>query len=823
MRKQTDISSGLSLELKNESTSNSLKAASSITNFLSRVIIVFTLSAGGIFTFSSMMNIPQIEWINYIIIAVCTVILTCIYKAVKKHWLVLLISFAAVLVAGLFMLTPVVTGFKLLYDSAVKSIYDAMYWTAPDPLIVWDDSYISNTTYCMAMVSVFITSLIAYFSVAKTHFIGAFLVTFPLFEFGAAFGCVSDKASFALLLAGWAAMLSLHISNRQKNEVKHRNCDKINNHKQYVYKNKTQRFGGSAIVMATSVFLCFVIILSAITSSGFARSESLDELRKNVKYGVLNIYDLITEYDHDASLKEGDLKVLGDRKVLGRDYATLRLPSTKRSIYLKGYVGSIYTGDSWEGFDEDTYEQIEKVKKILAKQEYSLATITGDLLYRDYGDKNLKLGEFSISDFRREKEYAYAPSGVVSSVSMMGYEDLYAKPEYTDSYSYKAYYDEVDYLVIPYTSYYQDKEFAAAWAEYTSFVQSNYTLLPEGIDEVAKLGQELKGDTVYTTVDNVRAFLATNTKYSDFVQKLPEGKDFAEYFLFEKGTGYSAHYATAAAVMLRALGVPTRYIEGFYVPKEQIADAQGDERQKTVTLTDGNSHAWIEIFDADYGWIPVDVTNGYYSGSFAATMKKAQDKADKFNDEPEEVEKAVQNNDNSDSQVDIEEAIEENQDDAQDDEQLNYVENKTLLHITIAFCVLIAIAIIFAVAMIVRRNAVLSKRKKIFQSSNYRGQVILGFELLRKMLKFKKINIDSAYKFDDFKKIVNENSEIEVEDEVSIDEIFNIYQKAMFSKLLISEEDAEKVLDFIDEYGYGLYQYLTVANRLKWGFIDLIS
>ena len=91
------------------------------------------------------------------------------------------------------------------------------------------------------------------------------------------------------------------------------------------------------------------------------------------------------------------------------------------------------------------------------------------------------------------------------------------------------------------------------------------------------------------------------------------------------------------------------------------------------------------------------------------------------------------------------------------------------------------------------------------------------------MLKFKKIKYEDTYTFDEFRKIVQENFEVEEETEISLQEIFLIYQKAMFSKLLITEEDADKVLDFIDEYGYGIYSYLTIAYRLKWKYIDIIS
>lgn len=822
MRNKEIINSGLSFNLVDESTAKNAKAANGAVNFLSRFLIVFALSAGSIFTFSSMMNIKAVDWIILDVVLISSIILTALYKFLKKRLLVLILSIAAVAAAGLFMLTPVITGFQLLYDSVVKSIYDAMYWTAPDPIIKWNDSYISNTTYCMAMLSVLVISLTAYFAVGRSQFIGAFLVTFPLFEIGAAFGCVTDKIPFALLIAGWAGMLTLHISNRQRTLVRHKNGDKVNNHKQFVYENRSERFGGSAFVMATAVFLCFVIITNVLTSSGFARSENLNALRKNVKYTAMDIYDRITGFDHDASLKEGNLEVLGDRKIIGRDYVTIQMPNMKQSAYLKGYVGSIYTGRRWESFDEETYNQLDSIKKDFSSGDYSLPSVTGDLLYSDFSDERLNLGDFKLSDFRREKEYAYAPNGIVSGVSFESFEDLYLYPEYSDSYSYKAYYDMADYLALPYTTYFKSKDFQKGWSKYSEFVQNNYTLLPSGIDEIAKLGQQLKGDTVYKTVDNVREFLSTNTEYSDSVQKLPDNKDFASYFLFEKGVGYSAHYATAATVILRSLGVPARYVEGFYIPKQDIAAANRNDSVKTLTLNDGHSHAWIEIFDSSYGWIPVEVTNGYYSGSFNALMQQAIDEAEnKFDkkDEQEKPEKTDSTPQGNEAEQEPENLPEEEQ---QQEEQQNYEESHALLYLGIALFSVLGLIILFVIILIIRRISVLKKHKEIFNSSDSRKQILFGFELLLKMLKFKKIEFNSTYTFDEFRKVIEENFD-EQEAEDNLDEVFEIYQKAMFSKLPVTKNDADKVLDFIDDYGYNLYSGLTVASRLKWKFIDILS
>lgn len=77
--------------------------------------------------------------------------------------------------------------------------------------------------------------------------------------------------------------------------------------------------------------------------------------------------------------------------------------------------------------------------------------------------------------------------------------------------------------------------------------------------------------------------------------------DFALWFLKEAEQGYCVHYATAATVLLRAAGIPARYVTGYAARVRQ---------GMSTGLTSEQSHAWVEYFEIGYGWKPLEVTPG---------------------------------------------------------------------------------------------------------------------------------------------------------------------------------------------------------------------
>lgn len=798
------INSGITLTLNDASLN--IGGLKKWVNILSRTVITFALVFGVITAFCSMMNLGLNNVPVAVSICLTSLLFTFLFYTFKKKFLILGISFVLIGALPCLFIKEIPLVFQVVFITCKRAIFTSMRWTLADSSLTLNDDNIIFVTAFICIVAMLLCLLISFFVSAYTNAFVVVALSIPWFAFGMVFGCVPSSLSVLLTVCSLISVITLHLSNRKKNVAVLKLDDKKSVNRDFAYLYRNKQFGISALTSFLAVLFCFAISFGIF--SDFSVSKEQEKQRENLIESIVNTYDLITGEDHDASMKDGKLYKYADRKVKKRHYLTLTSDNINQNIYLKGFTGSIYTGFSWIDFDENTYSSIDEIKGYLANKDMSLATLSGDLLETDKYDKKLKSAEFTLSDFRRDKDYLYIQNGTVSNGKMTSYNDTMAENNNLSEYSYKAYYDSSALASIPYTSLYSDEEFKQEWISYCRFVLANYTLLPEGIDDVARLSKEFTASNIYELADSVRQFLAENTEYSDYVNALPDDKDFVSYFIYEKGKGYSPHYATACAVILRSLGVPTRYCEGFFVSAQEITTANEKDGKKVIEVTDKNAHAWIEVFDTNYGWIPVEVTPGYYEASFEKTVMEQRASVSKST-------KLKKKNKTTDSELNQK----PNNSNSNSTSAKPLEPEKRSFDFTAVYISLVAVALavlILIVILLIRRVLTVKKRTKVFNSANYKKQVILAFSIIIDILKFLKIPIEKEFEFKSFENLLEENYQ---NGEFSVKESVKIYEKALFSKIPILENDSEKVLDFLDDFVYGIYSELPFFKKLKFKFI----
>jgi hypothetical protein len=78
--------------------------------------------------------------------------------------------------------------------------------------------------------------------------------------------------------------------------------------------------------------------------------------------------------------------------------------------------------------------------------------------------------------------------------------------------------------------------------------------------------------------------------------------NFIEDFLFRTKEGHCEYFATSMAVLVRALGVPARVVNGYYCVEWNPIGGNFTVRQR-------DAHSWVEVWLAnDYGWMTFDPT-----------------------------------------------------------------------------------------------------------------------------------------------------------------------------------------------------------------------
>ncbi len=122
---------------------------------------------------------------------------------------------------------------------------------------------------------------------------------------------------------------------------------------------------------------------------------------------------------------------------------------------------------------------------------------------------------------------------------------------------------------------------------------SRYTKLPDDTLQWAKkIVLDIAGGNISDKekIIRIQNYVRSSAVYDlSTAQMDPDYDDFAQWFLEESETGYCIHFATAATVLLRAAGIPARYVDGYKV----ICKAG-----LHVLATSQDAHAWVEYYDS---------------------------------------------------------------------------------------------------------------------------------------------------------------------------------------------------------------------------------
>ncbi len=96
------------------------------------------------------------------------------------------------------------------------------------------------------------------------------------------------------------------------------------------------------------------------------------------------------------------------------------------------------------------------------------------------------------------------------------------------------------------------------------------------------------------------------------------GKTAINTFLTETHTGYCVQFASSLVLMLRSLGIPARYCEGYIAT--DFSSGFGTDREAALyystDILDSNAHAWVEVYYDGLGWVQYEATPSYHDAMY---------------------------------------------------------------------------------------------------------------------------------------------------------------------------------------------------------------
>lgn len=156
--------------------------------------------------------------------------------------------------------------------------------------------------------------------------------------------------------------------------------------------------------------------------------------------------------------------------------------------------------------------------------------------------------------------------------------------------------------------------FRDTYVEYLS--RSMHTEWDGDVAAAAERIAAVTGDDVVGIVLALHRFVHTSLQYTPGATYI--GVDVNE--VLAKAKGVCQDYAHLAVALCRSIGIPARYVSGYFFASSDAtgADVDGDE-------VEVQTHAWFEAAIPDWGWLALDPTNAQQVGQRHITIGHGRD------------------------------------------------------------------------------------------------------------------------------------------------------------------------------------------------------
>lgn len=617
------------------------------------VLFVFLGSTGTVFSFDSCFdfNVSSFFYLGWIIAALGISLLFLNDKAGDAVFFLFLLVLAAVVILRF---RSFAVSFIRVCNIVIKGVNASYRMELETIAVPYGYPRSVGESAALAWITVLVTVLTAYFVLRRSSVIGSVCATVPLTILGIFFD-IFPKLEFLLLsVTFWIVTVVLYASGRRGKRTANG----------AVY---------NGLYAAAVIWILYGAARMLMPQQDYVRPAFLEDAKQFVE----NNMSVLTDR-YDFSLFQGDARMgigqgeFGSQEEIrfsGERMLEVTLPPSGENVYLRTREYNFYAGNSWENNDmyfnnyfNGSFADSGNAEKpqnftpsILKNVENELSLYDVDT--RTY-EKLVTKYRITVRDFT-ESDLPFAPYGAVFDTGTLE-TDIMPVKKGASVYEYEVYTtgNLQEFCALFPTDTFLDYwnmisaqlptmhdavyyRLASNEKEYAAFVRKAYTQVPEELSGMLKryAPETVEYDCVTELefAGGIQQMFEENFTYTLAPGKVPAGMDGVDYFLNESRQGYCVYFASAATLIFRQAGIPARYVEGFVITQDMM-DGNISDGMVTVTVPDDKAHAWTEIYIAGYGWVPIEVTPGYYRGNVYAQQEEPEQNTREQTDESAEEE-----------------------------------------------------------------------------------------------------------------------------------------------------------------------------------------
>lgn len=363
---------------------------------------------------------------------------------------------------------------------------------------------------------------------------------------------------------------------------------------------------------------------------GYGQEKALTEFTFLVDRYAGRIYRAVNGESGENLFENGSVNRGNNYRSGGVQLDILLDQQPRDTIYLRGFIGEDYIGSRWTEADETSLYRRMRDRFPIAQSEAGVQRIYNILYFIMNHATSIEWRHLLIWGKLSEDETAarmilhpanehsreYVPYFSFSSDES----EQYGTGKELQRKVYTFYYYELSDMneddIEQNSDNYPEmvKQFREEYAEYAN---ENYLNVSEDlVPRLAKLCETHPFAEPEEMTAFIKETLQADTSYTRTPGTTPINQDVIEYFLFESKRGYCMHYASAATLMYRLYGIPARYVTGYVVYPEDFTEQE--DGTYAAAVTDYRKHAWVEIYQENLGWVPIEMTPLIPSGNGVA-------------------------------------------------------------------------------------------------------------------------------------------------------------------------------------------------------------